>query len=111
MNMRKWLIAIVPLIAMGLAAPALALTDEEREARRAEWEAMTPEERQAAKEERKAALKERRSSQREKWENMTDDERTAAKEARRARFEESGGERPRGQRRPRKHRDGGRGSE
>ena len=95
--MRKWLIAIVPAIAMSFSVPAFA-SEDEREAR-ATWEAMTPEERQAAMEERKAAHKERRSSQREKWENMTDEEREAAKESRRARFEENGGERPRGHRR------------
>ncbi len=32
-NMWKWLITMVPIITMGLSAPAFALTDEEREAR------------------------------------------------------------------------------
>ncbi|GEM_PF-4968480 len=103
--MRKWLIAIVPAIAMSFSIPAFA-NEDEREARRAALEAMTPEERKAAMEERRAAHKERRSSQREKWENMTDEEREAAKESRRARFEENGGERPRGHRRFGKHHGG-----
>ena len=98
-NKRKWLITMVPIITMGLSAPAFSLTDEEREARRVKREIMTADERQAVMEEPEAARQERRALQREKWENMTNEERKAARKARQASFEERGGDGPKGHRR------------
>ena len=97
--MWKWLITMVPIITMGLSAPAFALTDEEREARRVKWKTMTADERQAVMEEPEAARQEQRALQREKWENMTDEERKAASKVRQARFEERGDDGPSGLRR------------
>ena len=94
--MRKWLIATLSVISLGLAVPALALSDEEREAKRAKWESLTPEEQEAKKAERQTRLDEHkatREQRREDFGNLSDEEQTAARAKRRARFEESGGPR------------------
>ena len=85
--------------------PGPQLTDEqvkEREARRAEWEKMTPEERQKAHEEayskwREERMKnmtpeekerfEQREKQREEWRKMTPEERQKAREEARAKWD------------------------
>ena len=60
------------------------MTEEEREAlraeRRAEWEAMSDEERAAAIEQRKARRDAHRAEARQRWENMSDEERAAHRE-------------------------------
>jgi hypothetical protein len=92
-SMKKWLIATVSLISLGLAVPALALTDEEKAAKRAEWESLTQEEQDAKKAERQAKFEEHRATReqrREDFGNLSDEEQTAARAERRARFEESG---------------------
>ena len=85
--------------------PGPQLTDEqvkEREARRAEWEKMTPEERQKAHEEKYSKWREermknmtpeekerfeQREKQREEWRKMTPEERQKAREEARAKWD------------------------
>lgn len=81
--------------------PGPQLTDEqvkEREARRAEWEKMTPEERQKAHEEKYSKWREERMKnmtpeekerfeQREEWRKMTPEERQKAREEARAKWD------------------------
>ena len=76
--------AAIAGVALAQGAPAEdrgALTQEERqaarEARRAQWQAMSEEERTAAREQRRA-----------QWEGMSDEERAAAREQRRIRNEQ-----------------------
>jgi hypothetical protein len=85
------LLAIASLFVMGTAIaqedPAndrQQMSAEERqaarEARRAEWENMSEEERAAARAQREEAGQERRAATRERMENMSDEERQAARD-------------------------------
>lgn len=84
--MKKLLLLLVPVLALGVAAPSSAgpddghmmtreqmrdMSPEERQAaherRRAEWEALSPEEQAAMR----ANAKERRAERRERMENMS----------------------------------------
>ena len=90
MLMNRTLLALLVASALSLgsvvyaddtAAGADAMTDEERRAareeRRAQWEKMSEEERRAAREERRA-----------KWDSMSDEEKQAARERRDAHKEQ-----------------------
>ena len=101
-----------------LNAPALALTEEERAARRAEIQGMSPDERRAARDARRAELEamspeersatrdDRRAQARERTANMSDEERAALRERRGAKGR---GERRRGVGGQRRRPSGGQG--
>lgn len=57
--------------------------DAAREARRAKWDNMSEEERAAAREQRRQRNHEHRKAMRERFKNMSDEEREAARERRR----------------------------
>ena len=59
-----------------------------REAHRAQWEAMSEEERAIFREERRAMMVERRKAAKERWEAMSEEERAAFREERRQRADE-----------------------
>lgn len=113
--MKKVLIALVPAILLSFCVPANAATDEERAARRAEFEAMTPDERRAARdarraeiqaqspEERQASREARRGQRQERIAGMTDEQKAAMRDRRQAakgRGDGQRGQSPRGPRRP-----------
>ena len=106
------LLAIASLMLMGTAIaqddPAQdrqQMSAEERqaarqakmEARRAEWDNMSEEERTAARAQREAAGQERKAANRERWENMSDEERQAVRDRRSERADQ----RPSGDRKSR----------
>ncbi len=64
------------------------IKDSEREAFKAKWEAMSPEDKKAFHEKRHEARMERREKMKEKWENASPEEREKMKEARKERKEE-----------------------
>ncbi len=75
--MKKNLVVLLGLVLTGSALTSYAEPPSgDREARRAEWQAMSPEEREAA-----------RVEARERFQSMSDEERTALREQRRERFE------------------------
>lgn len=64
------------------------MKDAERAAFKAKWEAMSPEEKKAFHEKRRAKHMERRTEMKEKWENASPEEREKMKAERKARKEE-----------------------
>jgi hypothetical protein len=68
--MRTWLIATVSVISLGFALPALALSDEEKAAKRAQWESLTPEEQEAKKAERQAKFEEHKATREQRREDF-----------------------------------------
>ena len=68
-----------------------SLSPEERQGlaqqRRAQWDAMTPEERDVARKEMRKLREENRAAMREHWESLSEEERAAARAERKAQWE------------------------
>jgi hypothetical protein len=103
------LLATVAIMTMGTAVAQdnpqrerQEMTSEERdaarEARRAEWENMSDEDRAAVREKRKQKMVKRRAEMRERFENMSPEEQQAARERMRDRRDRHPGHKGPGQR-------------
>jgi len=68
------------------------------EARRTEWENMSDEQRAAARAERSSKMEQRRVEMRKRWESMSDEDRNAMRERRTERQSRHSGNRSQGQR-------------